>query len=94
MNKQQKIALIDDLIGRIGSLLPLDYNGISNLQKETEMIIKNIVEESSSDYIDSINNIRFSPSVYPASPSLESDVWHSGIERFLGLLGTIKREIE
>lgn len=94
MNKQQKITLIDDLIGRIGSLLPLDYNGISNLKKETEMIIRNIVEESSSGYIDSINNIRFSPSAYPASPSLELDVWHSGIEMFLGLLGTIKREIE
>lgn len=94
MNKQQKVALISDLMERMVSLVPLSYNEASNLQKEAEMIIKNIVEESSADYIKSIKNIGFSPSVYPASTSLELDVWNSGKQSFLGVLGTIKREIE
>lgn len=96
MNKQQKITLIDDLIKKMQSLHDLDYNGASNLRRETEMIIKNIIEKptSSSDYVKSLKNIGFSPNVFPSSYDLEMDVWRSGKQSFVGLLNTIKREIE
>lgn len=95
MNKQQKISLINDLIEKMNSLFMFDYDATLNLKREARMIIKNIIGESSADdYIRSLDNIRFSPSVYPSSSELERETWNSGTQRFVGLLSTIKREIE
>lgn len=94
MRKQQKVDLISDLIEQINSLNPLALDDAVSLVRDAKMIIKNIVEESSSEYIRSLDNISFTPVVYPASETYKIEMWNSGKQDFLGVLNTIKREIE
>lgn len=94
MRKQQKIDLISELIEEVNYLFPLDLDNAVNVIREAKMIIKNIGGEFASEYIRSLNSISFTPVVYPASEVLKRETWDSGKQDLLGVLNTIKREIE
>ncbi|MDD4938465.1 MAG: nucleotide-binding protein [Candidatus Shapirobacteria bacterium] len=88
-NKQK---LIEQLIDQVKTVPYRDNSALDALKKRSEMYIRNIFGESSK-YLDDLNKIRFSPSVYPAEESYYMKAWSNGITQLKNLYNTMSEEV-
>ncbi|QAV11143.1 nucleotide-binding protein [Bacillus vallismortis] len=93
MPKDEKIKILNDLIEKTDSLKFNDGGRLDELLKESEMIIKNICENSS-EYISSLKSASFYLSFFPSERADMIRQWQRGQEQLTNLFNTIKKEIQ
>lgn len=91
--KDEKIKILNDLIEKTDSLKFNDGGRLDELLKESEMIIKNICENSS-EYISSLKSASFYLSFFPSERADMIRQWQRGQEQLTNLFNTIKKEIQ
>ena len=95
MDKQQKIQILDNLVDRAGKATYHSRDEMVRCIDDVKAFIRNVVSKDS-EWIARIDNIRWSLGLFSAgTPQSEFvDAWNSGKKNFLGVLDSIKSEVE
>ncbi len=94
MNKQNKLAIISDIINRVESV-EYENGSLPHYIDEAKSFVRNCISKAS-PWLHRIDQIRFHPMVFSTSTpdSTFRDRWLDGKDEFIGVLHSIKNEIE